>query len=65
VTAILRDAQWHRVRVGLVLALILVLAGIVLDSLFSASRVLDDALLVAAAVVILVLLVGTRGRGPS
>lgn len=61
----LRDAQWHRARVGLVLALILVLAGIVLDSLFSASRALDDSLLVGAAAVILLVLVGTRGRGQS
>ena len=59
----LRDAQWHRARIGLVLALILVLAGIVLDSLYSASRALDDSLLVAAGAVILLLLLGTRGRG--
>jgi O-antigen ligase len=61
----LRDAQWHRARVGLVLALILVLAGIVLDSLLSASRALDDSLLAAAAAVILLVLLGTRGRGQS
>jgi O-antigen ligase len=57
----LRDAQWA--RVGLVLALILVFAGIVLDSLFSASRALDDTLLAAAAAVILLLLLGTRVAG--
>ena len=59
----LRDAQWHRARVGLVLALILVLAGIVLDSLFSASRALDDSLLVVAAAAIVGALVAMRGRG--
>jgi hypothetical protein len=61
----LRDAHWDRARVGLVLTLILVLAGIVLDTLFSASRALDDSLLVAAAAVILLVLLGTHGRGQS
>jgi hypothetical protein len=59
----IRQAQWHRVRVGLVLALVLVFAGIVIDSLFSASRALDDGLLVAAAAVIVLALLLIRGRG--
>lgn len=42
----------HRVRVGLVIALILVFAGVVIDSLASASWALDDGLLLAAAAVI-------------
>ena len=58
----LRDAHRHRVRVGLVLALIVVFAGIVLDSLFSASWALDDGLLLAAAAVIALALLLTRGR---
>lgn len=61
----LRDAQWHRVRVGLVLSLILVFVGIVIDSLYSASRALDDGLLVAAAAVILLALLLIRGRGQA
>jgi hypothetical protein len=59
----LRQAQWHRVRIGLTLALILVLAGIVLDSLFSSSAALDDSLLLVAAAAIVVALVAIRGRG--
>ena len=59
----LRDDQWHRVRVGLVLSLILVFAGIVFDSLFSASPALDDGVLAAAAGVIVLALLGIRGRG--
>jgi hypothetical protein len=58
----LRHAQWHRVRVGLVVSLILVFAGIVIDSLFSASPALDDGLLVAAAAVIVLALFLIRGR---
>ena len=58
----LRDAQWHRARVGLVLALIVIFAGIVLDSLFSASWALDDGLLLAAAAVIALALFLSRGR---
>jgi hypothetical protein len=57
-----RDAHWHRVRVGLVLALIVIFTGIVLDSLFSASSALDDGLLLAAAAVIaLALFLAERG----
>ena len=61
----IRQAQWHRVRVGLVLALVLVFAGIVIDSLFSASRALDDGLLVAAAALIVLALFLIRGRGQA
>jgi hypothetical protein len=57
--------DWHRVRVGLVIALILVFAGVVIDSLASASWALDDGLLLAAAAVISLLLLLTRGRGRS
>jgi len=58
-----RDVHWHRVRVGLVGALVLVFVGVVVDSLLSASWVLDDGLLLLAAVIIVVALVLTRGRG--
>ena len=58
----LRDAHWHRIRVGLVLALVIIFAGIVLDSLISASWVLDDGLLLAAAAVIAFALLLLRGR---
>ena len=58
----LRDAHWHSVRVGLVIALIVVFAGIVIDSLFSASWALDDGLLLAAAAAIALALFLTRGR---
>ena len=61
----LRDAHWHRVRVGLVLSLVLIFAGIVVDSLFSASWALDDGLLLAAAGVIALALVRIRGRGQT
>jgi hypothetical protein len=58
-----RHVRWHRVRVGLVVALIF--AGVVIDSLFSASWALDDGLLLAAAAVIALALLVTRGRGRS
>jgi hypothetical protein len=58
-----RNVRWHRVHVALVLALIVIFVGIVLDSLLSASWVVDDALLLAAAAVIAVVLFVTRGRG--
>jgi hypothetical protein len=61
----LRDAHWHRVRVGLVLLLVLIFAGIVIDSLFSASWALDDGLLLAAAAVIAPALVRIHGRGQA
>jgi hypothetical protein len=57
-----RRVDWHRVRVGLVVALIIIFVGVAIDSLFSASWALDDGLLLAAAVIALALLV-TRGRG--
>jgi hypothetical protein len=47
----------------LVLSLVLIFAGIVVDSLFSASWALDDGLLLAAAGVIALALVRIRGRG--
>jgi len=53
----------HRVRVGLVVALVLIFTGVVIDSLFSASWVLDDGLLLAAAAVIALALLFRRGRG--
>jgi hypothetical protein len=40
-----RHVHWRRVRVGLVVALILIFAGVVIDSLLSASWALDDGLL--------------------
>ena len=59
----LRQVHWHRVRVGLVLSLILIFAGIAIDSLFSASPALDDGLLLAAAAVITLALLLIHGRG--
>ena len=44
-------------------ALILIFAGVVVDSFLSASWVLDDGLLLAAAAVIALALLLTRGRG--
>jgi hypothetical protein len=60
-----RDIDWHRVRVGLVIALIVIFAGVVIDSLFSASWALDVGVLLAAAAVIALALLVTRGRGRS
>ena len=60
-----RQVDWHRIRIGLVVALILVVAGVVIDSLFSASWALDDALLLAVAALIGLALLLTRGRGES
>lgn len=57
-----RRMDIHRLRVGLVIALILVLAGVVIDSLFSASWALDDGLLLAAAAVIALTLFLMRSR---
>jgi hypothetical protein len=57
-----RQVYWHKARVGLVFALILICAGVVIDSLFSASWALDDGLLLAAAAVIALALFLTRGR---
>jgi hypothetical protein len=58
-----RHVHWHRVRIGLVVALVLVFAGVILDSLLSANWALDDGLLLLAAAVIVLALVLTRGRG--
>jgi hypothetical protein len=55
--------HWHRVRVGLAVALILIFAGVVIDSLLSANWALDDGLLLAAAAAIALTLLLTRGRG--
>ena len=63
--SMLRPAQWHRVRVALALSLVLIFAGIVIDSLFSASWALDDGLLLTAAAVIGVVLLRIRGRGQT
>jgi hypothetical protein len=60
-----RHVHWHRVRIGLVVALVLVFAGVILDSLLSANWALDDGLLLLAAAVIVLALVLTRGRGQS
>lgn len=57
--------QWHRISVGLVAALILIFAGVVIDSLFSASWALDDGLLLASAAVVALALLLTRDRGQS
>jgi hypothetical protein len=54
--------RWHRIRVGSVVAF-LIFAGVVIDSLFSASWALDDGLLLAAAAVIALALLLARGRG--
>lgn len=60
-----RHVRLHRVRVGLVVALIIIFAGVVIDSLFSASWALDVGLLLTAAAVIALALLVTRGRGQS
>ena len=46
-------------------ALFVIFAGVVFDSLFSASWALDDGLLLTAAALIALALVVTRGRGRS
>ena len=60
-----RHVRWHRMRVALVVALIIIFAGVALDSLLSANWALDDGLLLAAAAVIAFALLLTRGRGES
>jgi hypothetical protein len=60
-----RHVHWHRLRVGLVFALILIFAGVVIDSLLSANWALDDGLLLAAAAVIALALLLTRGHRRS
>ena len=49
----------------MVVALIIIFAGVVIDSLFSANWALDDGLLLAAAAVSALALLVTRGRGRS
>ena len=46
-------------------ALIIIFAGVVIDSLFSDSWALDVGLLLAVAAVIALALLATRGRGRS
>jgi hypothetical protein len=53
----------RRIRAGLVVTLALIFAGVVIDSLFSASWAMDDGILLAAAAVIALALLLTRGRG--
>lgn len=60
-----RHGRWHRVRVGFVVALVIIFAGVVIDSLYSASWALDVGLLPAWAAVIALALLMTRGRGRS
>jgi hypothetical protein len=55
-----RHVHRHRARVALVAALILIFAGVVIDSLLSASWALDDGLLLVAAAVIASVLFLTR-----
>ena len=49
----------------MVVALILIFAGVVTDSLLSASWALDDGLLLVAAAGIALALLLTRGRGQA
>jgi hypothetical protein len=58
-----RHLRWHKVRVVLAVALVLIFAGVVIDSLFSDNWVLDDGLLLAAAAVIALALLFMRARG--
>jgi hypothetical protein len=59
---ILGQVHTRRLRVGLVVALITVLAGVVLDSILSADWALDDGLLLAAAAGISLALLLMRDR---
>jgi uncharacterized membrane protein YfcA len=59
-----RGVHWRRVRIALAAAIVLIFAGVVLDSFLSASWALDDGLLLAAGVIVLALVL-TRGRGRS
>jgi hypothetical protein len=57
-----RHAHLRRVRIGLGVALVLVLSGVVIDSLLSARWAFDDALLLLAAAAITLALVATRNN---
>jgi hypothetical protein len=59
-----RGVHGRRVRIALAAAIVLIFAGVVLDSFLSASWALDDGLLLAAGVIVLALVL-TRGRGRS
>ena len=58
----LRQVHTRRARVTLVVTLIFLLAGVVLDLLLSATPALSVSLLLAAAAVITLVLLLTRGR---
>ena len=58
----LRQVHTRRARVTLVVTLIFLLAGVVLDLLLSATPALPVSLLLAAAAVITLVLLLTRGR---
>jgi hypothetical protein len=58
----LRHVHTRRARVALVITLIVLLAGVVLNLLLSATPALSVSLLLAAAAVITVILFLTRGR---
>jgi hypothetical protein len=58
----LRHVHTRRARVALVITLIVLLAGVVLNLLLSATPALSVSLLLAAAAVITVVLFLTRGR---
>ena len=58
----LRHVRIRRVRVALVVTLIVLLAGVVLNLLLSATPALSVSLLLAAAAVITLVLLLTRGR---
>jgi hypothetical protein len=58
----LHQARLRRLRRGLVIALVLVLAGVVVNLLFSATPALSVGLLLAAAALITLALLLMRGR---
>jgi hypothetical protein len=57
-----RHVHTRRGRVALVVTLVFLLAGVVLDLLLSATPALSVSLLLAAAAVITLVLLLTRGR---
>jgi hypothetical protein len=58
----LRHVRLRRLRRGLVIALVLVLAGVVVNLLFSATPALSVGLLLGAAALITLALLLMRGR---